>query len=132
MTKADIVTEIAKATGIEKTEVLAVVEAFMESVKKSLTNGQQVYLRGFGSFIIKHRAEKTARNIKKQTNSDHTCTQYSGIQAFKGFRRQGKGQLIFKFIILCQAVKKERDIRWQRTSVKSACARTDIRRSNFS
>lgn len=87
MTKADIVTEIAKATGIEKTEVLAVVEAFMESVKKSLTNGQQVYLRGFGSFIIKHRAEKTARNIKKQTTLTipaHNIPAFKPSKAFVG------------------------------------------------
>ena len=87
MTKADIVTEIAKTTGIEKTEVLAVVEAFMESVKKSLTNGQQVYLRGFGSFIIKHRAEKTARNIKKQTTLTipaHNIPAFKPSKAFVG------------------------------------------------
>ena len=67
MTKAEIVNEIAKETGIEKATVGAVVEAFMESVKKSLAKGNAVYLRGFGSFIIKHRAEKAARNITKNT-----------------------------------------------------------------
>lgn len=67
MTKAEIVNEVAKSTGIEKITVLTVVEAFMESVKESLSKGNEVYLRGFGSFIIKHRAEKTARNIKKET-----------------------------------------------------------------
>ena len=63
MTKADIVREIATQTGLEKQAVLQVVEAFMDSVKSSMINGEEVYLRGFGSFIIKHRAEKTARNI---------------------------------------------------------------------
>lgn len=67
MTKAEIVNEVAEATGVEKTEVLAVVEGFMEVVKKSLANGNPVYLRGFGSFIVKHRAEKAARNITKNT-----------------------------------------------------------------
>lgn len=68
MTKAEIVNEVAKATGIEKIAVQTVVEAFMESVKGSVAKGEPVYLRGFGSFIIKHRAEKAARNItKKQT-----------------------------------------------------------------
>lgn len=67
MTKAEIVNEVAKATGIEKTTVLRVVESFMESVKTSLINGEPVFLRGFGSFIIKKRAEKTARNIKEKT-----------------------------------------------------------------
>ena len=67
MTKAEIVNEVAKATGIEKTTVQTVVEGFMESVKDSVCKGNPVYLRGFGSFIIKHRAQKTARNITKQT-----------------------------------------------------------------
>ena len=66
MTKADIVTKISDKTGIEKVAVQATVEAFMESVKKSLTDGENVYLRGFGSFIIKERAEKTGRNISKK------------------------------------------------------------------
>ena len=67
MTKAEIVKAIADESGIEKTQVLAVVEAFMEVVKKSLVAGEPVYLRGFGSFIIKHRAEKAARNITRNT-----------------------------------------------------------------
>lgn len=67
MTKAEIVKVIADESGIEKTQVLAVVEAFMEVVKKSLVAGEPVYLRGFGSFIIKHRAEKAARNITRNT-----------------------------------------------------------------
>ena len=67
MTKAEIVNEVAKATGIEKIAVQTVVESFMECVKDSLAKGNPVYLRGFGSFIIKHRAQKTARNITKQT-----------------------------------------------------------------
>ena len=67
MTKAEIVNEVSKSTGIEKTTVLRVVEEFMECVKGSLSIGNPVYLRGFGSFIIKHRAEKAARNITKNT-----------------------------------------------------------------
>jgi DNA-binding protein HU-beta len=67
MTKADIVNEISKKTGIEKVTVQKTVEAFMESVKDSLVNNQNVYLRGFGSFIVKKRAEKKARNISKNT-----------------------------------------------------------------
>ncbi|MEN8765548.1 MAG: HU family DNA-binding protein [Wenyingzhuangia sp.] len=67
MTKADLVTTIADKSGIEKADVLATVEAFMEEVKKSLENGDNVYLRGFGSFVIKTRAEKTGRNISKNT-----------------------------------------------------------------
>lgn len=67
MTKTDIVAQIAKQTGVEKTVVLSVVEAFMENVKGSMIAGNDVFLRSFGSYIIKHRAEKTARNISKNT-----------------------------------------------------------------
>ncbi len=68
MTKAEIVNEIAKSTGIDKIEVLTIVESFMEEVKKAMIGGEEVFLRGFGSFIIKERAEKTARNISKGTS----------------------------------------------------------------
>lgn len=67
MTKAEIVADIANKTGIEKVAVQAVVESFMESVKETMVTGENVYLRGFGSFIIKERAEKTGRNISKNT-----------------------------------------------------------------
>ena len=62
MTKADIVNEISKNTGIEKVTVQKTVEAFMDTVKTSLVKGNNVYLRGFGSFVVKKRAEKTAQN----------------------------------------------------------------------
>ena len=68
MTKADIVANIAEETGLERVEALKAVESFMTSVKKSLANGDNVYLRGFGSFIVKERAEKTGRNISKNTS----------------------------------------------------------------
>ena len=67
MTKADIVKDIAASTGIEKQVVLQVVEGVMETIKTSMINGGDVFLCGFGSFIIKHRAEKAARNITKNT-----------------------------------------------------------------
>ena len=68
MTKADIINGIASSTGISKKDVSAVVESFMDAIKNSmLEKKENVYLRGFGSFIIKHRAEKTARNISKNT-----------------------------------------------------------------
>lgn len=67
MTKADIVTRITDKTGMEKSDVQAVVESFMKEVRNSLETGDNVYLRGFGSFIIKKRAEKTGRNISKNT-----------------------------------------------------------------
>lgn len=67
MTKAEIVSEIASKTGIDKREVLMVVESLMDTIKTTMTNGEEVFFRGFGSFIIKRRAEKTARNISKNT-----------------------------------------------------------------
>ena len=68
MTKAEIVNTIAQQTGLGKKEVLVTVEAFMEEIRNSLAdNKENVYLRGFGSFIVKHRAKKTARNISKNT-----------------------------------------------------------------
>ena len=68
MTKAEIVKSIALQTGIQPKEVATVVEAFMEEIRKSLAdNKENVFLRGFGSYIVKHRAKKTARNISKNT-----------------------------------------------------------------
>lgn len=67
MTKADIVNEITRNTGIDKTTVTTAIEAFMESIKDSLGKDENVYLRGFGSFVVKKRAQKTARNISKNT-----------------------------------------------------------------
>lgn len=86
MTKADIVNEISKKTGIDKTTVLTTVEAFMDSVKESLTkNEENVYLRGFGSFILKKRAKKTARNISKNTTiiiDEHNIPAFKPAKVF--------------------------------------------------
>jgi DNA-binding protein HU-beta len=68
MTKADIVTEISHKTGIDKNDVLAIVEGFMTTVKNSMEKGENVYLRGFGSFVVKKRAEKLGRNILAKTS----------------------------------------------------------------
>jgi DNA-binding protein HU-beta len=67
MTKADIVNEVTKSTGVDKVVALDIVEAFMEAIKNSLAREDNVYLRGFGSFVIKKRAQKTARDISKNT-----------------------------------------------------------------
>ncbi len=67
MTKAEIVTEIAGKTNIEKVAVQQTVEAFMDAIKGAMANGENVYLRGFGSFVVKKRAEKTGRNISRNT-----------------------------------------------------------------
>lgn len=67
MTKADIVNEISRNTGIDKTTVFKTVESFMATVSDSVIDGNSVYLRGFGTFGVRKRAEKTARNISKNT-----------------------------------------------------------------
>lgn len=85
MTKADIVREIAKSTGVEKVQVQAIVEAFMDSIKTSLTNKNNVYLRGFGSFIVKKRAKKVARNISKNTTitiPEHNIPAFKPAKSF--------------------------------------------------
>lgn len=65
MTKAEIVSQIAKKTGMDKKDTLVVVESLMETIKEAMNQGEEVFLRGFGSFVIKRRAAKTARNISK-------------------------------------------------------------------
>ena len=85
MTKADIVSEIAKSTGVEKVQVQAIVEAFMESIKTSPTQKNNVYLRGFGSFIVKKRAKKVARNISKNTTitiPEHNIPAFKPAKSF--------------------------------------------------
>ncbi|MBQ3634259.1 MAG: integration host factor subunit beta [Bacteroidales bacterium] len=96
MTKAEVVTEIAKSTGMEKQDVLRAVEAFMLTVKKSLVEGEAVYLRGFGSFIRKKRAEKTARNITKHTSMlipEHYIPSFKPAKSFMGYVKDGKMDL---------------------------------------
>ena len=80
MTKAEIVSEIASKSGLDRAAVATVVEAFMEEVRGALTRDENVYLRGFGSFVVKRRAEKVARNISK--NVTITIPAHS-IPAFK-------------------------------------------------
>ena len=85
MTKEVIVSEIAKSTGVEKVQVQAIVEAFMESIKTSLTQKNNVYLRGFGSFIVKKRAKKVARNISKNTTitiPEHNIPAFKPAKSF--------------------------------------------------
>jgi DNA-binding protein HU-beta len=67
MTKADIINDISEKTGIEKVVVQATVESFMKSVRDAMSTGKNVYLRGFGTFVVRKRAEKTGRNISKNT-----------------------------------------------------------------
>lgn len=67
MTKSDVINEISEKTGIDKLDVQASVEAFFSVVKTSMTDGKNIYVRGFGSFVNKKRAKKIARNISKNT-----------------------------------------------------------------
>ncbi|MFT6849945.1 MAG: DNA-binding protein HU-beta [Sphingobacteriales bacterium] len=67
MTKAEVIAEISANTGIEKVNVQQSIESFFQVVKKAMVEGENVYVRGFGSFVVKKRAEKTARNISKNT-----------------------------------------------------------------
>lgn len=93
MTKADIINEISSNTGISKKDVSAVVEGFMESIKNSLLNEKEnVYLRGFGSFIIKHRAAKTARDIGKDTTIIIDAHNIPSFKPAKAFVDEMKGE----------------------------------------
>lgn len=93
MTKADIVNEIAKGTGVDKAQVQQIVESFMDSIKGSLIKNENVYLRGFGSFIIKERAEKVARNISKNTTITipaHNIPAFKPAKTFVGEVKESK------------------------------------------
>ena len=86
MTKAEVVKEVSKSTGIEANTVMAVVEGFMEAVKGSLANENNVYLRGFGTFEVKTRKQKTARNIAKNTTvviPEHKVPAFKPCEDFK-------------------------------------------------
>lgn len=86
MTKADIVNDIARKTGLDKAAVLAIVESLMETVKESLVNEEEVTLRGFGSFQIKERAQKLGRNIRAEKGviiPAHNVPLFKPADAFK-------------------------------------------------
>ncbi len=91
MTKADIVNEISKNTGVEKAQVQQIVEAFMESIKDAMIADNNVYLRGFGSFIIKQRAQKVARNISKNTTMTIPAHKIPAFKPAKSFAVKVKG-----------------------------------------
>lgn len=93
MTKADIVARIAQQTGVEKAVAMTVVEAFMETVNDSMVAGDEVFLRGFGSFIIKKRAKKVARNISKNTTiviPAHSVPAFKPAKTFLEAVKEGK------------------------------------------
>ncbi len=93
MTKADIIDEIVNSTGVTKKDVSATVEAFMRAIRSSLLEKREnVYLRGFGSFIVKHRAEKTARNISKNTTIVIAEHDFPSFKPAKSFVSKMKGE----------------------------------------
>ena len=91
MTKAELAKEIASKTGLENKDVLVIVESLMETIKTSMSEGEEVFLRGFGSFIIKHRANKTARNISKNTTVIIPAHDVPAFRPAKEFMEQVKG-----------------------------------------
>ncbi|MCI5912718.1 MAG: integration host factor subunit beta [Prevotella sp.] len=93
MTKADIINEITINTGIAKKDVTVIVESFMDAIKDSLLDRKEnVYLRGFGSFIVKHRAEKTARNISKNTTIVIGAHDFPAFKPAKSFVEKMRGE----------------------------------------
>ncbi|MBU3659482.1 MAG: integration host factor subunit beta [Flavobacteriales bacterium] len=96
MTKADIVAGIADETGLERAEALRAVEAFMNAIKVSLANGQNVYLRGFGSFIVKERAQKTGRNISENTTIIIPAHNIPSFKPSKTFVEEVKNKVVVK------------------------------------
>lgn len=93
MTKADIIEEIVASTGVARKDAAMSVEAFMEAIKRSLAERKEnVYLRGFGSFIVKHRAEKTARNISKNTTIVISAHDFPSFKPAKSFVGKMKGE----------------------------------------
>ncbi len=91
MTKADLVNDISKSTGVEKAQVQQIVESFMESIKDAMVEKNNVYLRGFGSFIIKTRAKKVARNISKNTTITIPAHDIPAFKPAKSFAAKVKG-----------------------------------------
>ncbi|MCL2414509.1 MAG: integration host factor subunit beta [Bacteroidales bacterium] len=93
MTKAELVSAIANRTGIEKVTVLNTIETFMEVMKDTMSSGENVYLRGFGSFILKRRAEKIGRNITKNTSIKIPAHYIPAFKPAKPFSSQVKNKV---------------------------------------
>ena len=91
MTKAELAKEIASKTGLEKKDIVVIIESLMDTIKTSMAEGEEVFLRGFGSFIIKHRANKTARNISKNTTVIVPAHDIPAFRPAKEFLEQVKG-----------------------------------------
>jgi DNA-binding protein HU-beta len=96
MTKADLIAKITEETGLERNEVSRAVESMMEFIKSSLTNGQNVYLRGFGSFVVRERKQKTGRNISKNTTIIIPAHNIPSFKPAKVFVEQVKNKVKVK------------------------------------
>lgn len=96
MTKADLIAKISEETGLERNEVSRTIESMMESIKSSLTNGQNVYLRGFGSFVVRERKQKTGRNISKNTTIIIPAHNIPSFKPAKVFVEQVKNKVKVK------------------------------------
>ena len=96
MTKADIISEISTKTGIEKVDVQETVEAFFKVIKNSMIGGENVYVRGFGSFVVKKRAQKTARNISKNTAIEIPAHNIPAFKPSKSFVEKVKTKVAVK------------------------------------
>jgi len=92
MTKADIVHAIAERTGLERQAILIIVEEMMATIKQNMANGENVYLRGFGTFEIVHRAQKTGRNISKNTTIVISAHDFPSFKPAKSFVSKMKGE----------------------------------------
>jgi DNA-binding protein HU-beta len=93
MTKAELVSQIANRTGVEKVTVLNTIEAFMEVMKDTMSKGENVYLRGFGSFILKRRAEKIGRNITRNVSVKIPAHYIPAFKPAKPFSTQVKNKV---------------------------------------
>jgi DNA-binding protein HU-beta len=96
MTKADLIAKISEETGLERNEVSRAVESMMDFIKTSLTNGQNVYLRGFGSFVVRERKQKTGRNISKNTTIIIPAHNIPSFKPAKVFVEQVKNKVKVK------------------------------------
>lgn len=96
MTKAELVNTISNKLGTEKNETQKVVEAFMQEIRTSMYNGDNVYLRGFGSFIVKTRAAKTGRNISKNTAIEIPAHNIPAFKPSKSFVEKVKTKVTVK------------------------------------
>lgn len=93
MRKADLVTAISEKTGIAKVDVLVTLETFFKEVKDTLTDGENVYIRGFGSFVVKKRAKKIGRHIKKNVAIEIPEHFIPSFKPAKVFVEQVKGNV---------------------------------------